>query len=192
MKLFVNRYFEQYEKEKVPRKNGKGTRIQFKYVGDFYRLAISDRRWKALKVIYPAIAAVFLGLYIYLALRPVSSNYSEYVGLFVILMVFPVYFLIYGIVCFIAAKRDMTIREYRESVRRVFWGSMAACILNAGVVIAQLVFFSSRDESVDTIQTLGFSVCFILMLGIFLLALTSRSYVLIENPNKPKKPKKGA
>ncbi len=182
MKKSVNRYFQDYEKEQVPKKNGKGTKTVFKYVGDYYRLNISDGRWKTRKWVFPVLFLLFAAVYIPLALRDVPSNYVWYVGLPTVAMVFPAYFIIYGIVSYIVYKRDLTLREYRESVERLLYGSGAALALNLWIVVGEIIFLIT-SKSGEYVQLAGFALCLAVMALIFWLIYRSRKYTLIENPN---------
>lgn len=180
MKRIVYRYFEQYKRELVPRKNGKGSKIVFRYIGDYYRLTIHDKEWIVLKWVFLVLFAVYIAVYEFLALRNTASNYELYISIPIILMVFPAYFLGYGVIANFFAKREMTLRSYRESIRRIYFGSLASLCLN-GVIFILECLFANYSGNLDSLQLCGFGFCLLLMLCIFLLIFRAREFVLTPN-----------
>jgi len=185
VRFFVNRYYEKYEKRKTDGKNGKRQKTEIVYVGEYYRKAIGDGRWKVLKAIYPVLFLLFCAVYIFAVTRKTGSSYSKYVALTAICAVIPAYFVLTGIVYSIVAKREMTLRNYRLSVLRVKYGSIALTAFMALTTAFEIVFiYLNEADTMEWFALAGYVGCTVLSGAVFVLEWRTRAVEIIQPANK--------
>jgi hypothetical protein len=135
-------FFAGYAEYRVPRKNGRGTRIERIYVAPYYEQDVSDARWMQYKVVYLSLYAAAVLSYLTGALNPDAiGNRTVWAAIPGLLSAFALFIELTLLVETITRKRKMTIGEYQSGpVRLDYWSAIAAALLvvtaAAGIVCA--------------------------------------------------------
>lgn len=119
MKGFYGRYFEGYEEYRVMKGSQGKVRREFRYVGDYYRHALSRRLWVELKMLYALLTAGSAALYLHASTMRVVSNQQFYVAFFQSLAVIGNIWYIWVLANYLAAPRDMKIYEFKSTSRQL-------------------------------------------------------------------------
>ena len=159
------KFFEDYEEIRVPKENGRGTRIKRIYTGDYYRKDSTDENWYAMKAVYFLAAVVTAILFVAAAFPGSGANKVWYVTIPQAASV-ACYFFFFRILCsYIAAPRNMTISEWKRGCRalkkalKVLVGCVlvtAACTL--GYYLSHGAEFSGK--------ILGYFMAYLLCAGV--------------------------
>ncbi len=123
-----HRYFENYTEKKVPRKNGKGTRIVRVYTGEYYKHEMPDDEWKKLKIVYGlsyllAVAALILGMS-----RNALSNYTKFMALLGMIAILMSGWILFVLLSYLPAGRKLTIGEFKATNKPLITASLAGAI----------------------------------------------------------------
>lgn len=130
-----HRHFQGYAEQRVPRKNGKGTRIERVYVADYCRYDETDAVWRWKKLLYAILFILAAGSVILAGSRPAAVNRIPAVGIAQILSFLPLIWLAYHLILQVTAPRRMTIGE-RDSVTS---GFQKAALISGAVLLAVAV-----------------------------------------------------
>ena len=111
------KFFEHYEEIRVPKENGRGTRIKRIYTGDYYRKDSSDKNWYVMKVVYLLAAVVTVALFVMASFPGNGANKVWYVTVPQAASV-ACFFVFFRVLCsYIAAPRNMTISEWKRGCK---------------------------------------------------------------------------
>lgn len=134
-----HQYFEDFAEKEVELKNGK-RHIERVYVGNYYRIPYSDRKWVCQKAIFVILYAMSVFFLIHAGLQNLSMNYVStgkysiipqvvsFVSLFLFLI--PLFYRV-------TAPRAMMIRIFRDSSERLKRNAVVtACILSVTVTFS--------------------------------------------------------
>ena len=184
---YYHKFFEGYSEVQVPRKNGKGMRIERRYVGSYYRRDCSDSAWTGSKILYAGIFAVSSVLYLTAAGEMPGGMSALYVvapELVTVLLLVAGFMYMGRCLC---AGRKMKIYEYKSSyavLPKICLGTMAAMAATAALsAIDTALHWSEYGASgleccaLELIAMLGFG-------GIWLLE-SQTQYITVPNSAKP-------
>lgn len=114
MKSLRDSFEENYSPVEVPCNNKRGFRIQYEYIGPWYRWGTDSALIKREKRAIGNACAVSLILFLAGALKNSALNYSRYVELFGLLSVVAYIFEVVGTVQFCAAKDKVTNMNFAD------------------------------------------------------------------------------
>ena len=182
-----HRFFEGYTEISVPAADGKGTRIQRIYTGNYYRQDLTPSQRLLLRALYVALFLGAVYLFVSSASLPLASNSTWYVALPQAVTVPFLFWILIAFSAYLPAGRDLTIDEHRRSsvaLQRATLGAAAGLGL---VALVTLVFMFLHLSG----QTLAELLCAAKYLAGGLLALSMNqtekkvTYLIIPSPNKP-------
>jgi hypothetical protein len=157
-----HKFFQGYAERRVPKANGKGTKIERIYVENYYRYAETDTAWRWKKLIYSLCYIMAATGVIAADTRTIAMNRIPAVGIIQILSYIPLTYLLYKLIIQVSAPRQMTIGE-RESASiglqkaAVFGGIYLLLITIASLLIKRLTFGSTEpmDWAVSGVKLAG-------------------------------------
>lgn len=138
-----HRHFQGYAEQRVPRENGKGTRIERVYIADYYRYAETDAVWRGKKLLYAVLFLAAAGAVILAGSRPAAVNRIPAVGVAQILSFLPMIWLLYQLVLQVTAPRRMTVGE-RDSASG---GFRKAAFVSGLYLMAVTVMMPAADRA---------------------------------------------
>lgn len=180
-----HRFFEGYSEFTAPKPDGKGTRIQRIYTGDYYRQDLTKAQRILLRVLY---VALFLGaayLFVSSAILPLASNSTWYVVLTQVASLPFLFWIVIAFVSYLPASRDMTIHEYRTSSLALQKATLGAAVSLGLAAVTTSVFALLNPSAGSAAQLL----CAVKYLAGGLLALSMNGvekkvgYLVIPSPN---------
>jgi hypothetical protein len=129
-------YFQGYSEHKIPKKNGKGYRIERIYTADYCKYQETDASWRLKKVLYlallvGAIAALILG-----GTSRSVINCTRFTGVAQILAWIPMAYLGYSMIAQLQASRLMTIGDYRAASTHLEGGALVTGSYLAAVCVS--------------------------------------------------------
>ena len=110
-----HRHFQGYAEQRIPRENGKGTRIERVYVADNYKYEETDATWRWKKMSYIVLFVLTAAVSVFADTRPVAINRLPAVGIVQILSFIPLTYLLYKLILQVFSPRQMTIGERDSS-----------------------------------------------------------------------------
>lgn len=162
-------YFRGYSEWKVPRKNGKGYRIERLYTADYHKYAETDLMWRGKKLYYLTAYLAAVGIYIIGASQASALNSTMPIGIAEVLSLLSLAYLGYSLVFQLLAKRHMTEGEYLSASIHLKWGALVSACLAAFVSVLMLILqcFTGFHWDINDISAFGSLlgtafVCFIL------------------------------
>jgi archaellum biogenesis protein FlaJ (TadC family) len=153
MKNYYHKYFEDFEEERVPNRDGKGTHIEHKYVGYYYRLGVKNAVKFALRTLYLLLGAVVIGCLLFASTRMAHYNTMPYSVVLQAITLLAILWFLWVLIYYILSPNDMTVYKYKSTALQMIkvckWLTVAF-LLNAILVIADMVIFqsTSREQSV--------------------------------------------
>jgi hypothetical protein len=135
-----HRFFEGYSEIAVPNPNGKGTRIQFIYTGNYYRQDLTQRQRILLRMLY---VVLFLGvtcLFVSSAILPLTSNSTWYVVLPEAVSVAFLFWILIVFLSYLPAELNMKIADYRSSSLSFIKATTGVTICLGITALATLIF----------------------------------------------------
>ena len=146
MKNYYHKYFEDYEEERVPNRDGKGTHIEHKYVGYYYRLGVKDAVKIALRAVYLLMGIIATGCLMVASTRVAHCNTIPCSVILQAITMLAVIWFIWVLVYYKFAPKNMTVYKYKSTALQMIkackWLA-AAFLLNAVLVIADMILFKS-------------------------------------------------
>jgi archaellum biogenesis protein FlaJ (TadC family) len=144
-----HRHFEGYSEITVPKRNGKGTRIQRIYTGNYFRQDLSERQRILIRVLYVALFLCIAFLYASSAIQPLTINSTWYVVLPQAASVPFLFWILVAFLSYLPAERDMKIADYRSSSLYLLKAAMGSVICLGITASATLVsiMLNPSDES---------------------------------------------
>lgn len=158
-----HRYFEGYSEQMVTDEKGR-KRIKRVYTGVYHRAEISDARLGWTKRTYFLILVLSALLFLYAVSRDVPSNQCWYVAVFQALAVLFFLWLLYSLICYATAGRNMTVNDFRSvaAVKRAASCKAGCELLTAAMSLVYLLVSAAQGEAVDVP---GECICMLLCLG---------------------------
>ena len=160
-----HKYFKGYaEREYIDEKGKK--RIERIYVSNTYRHSMTDKKWVLLKLLYAFMFVFGAAAYITITAQSIAASFTWYVQMLVAIGAFSLFILLYTLVNYITAKRNLTVHDYEESssdlkLRGVI--SAAACFLPAIGFIGYAIADKSTSGLVTAAELLIPSAVFAAM-----------------------------
>lgn len=129
-------YFEGYEIKTVT-KNGKIKKVYGEYKGKYYSLGMDAAVFKRFRIQYFSLFILYLALYLFISLWPTYAA-STWPGMFNLLNLIPVLYLIIGSGYFLMAKPEMTVRTVYSSVKAIVRSLYVVLILSILAFISDI------------------------------------------------------
>ena len=167
-----HRHFQGYAEQRVPRENGKGTRIERIYVADYYRYEETDAAWLWKKFCYIILFVLMAVVSVLADTRPVAINRLPAVGIVQILSFIPLTYLLYKLILQVSSPRQMTIGERDSSAT----GFMKASLIYGSVIL--VIAIAMPVEKWIVFQTIELSDWALIGLKLFSSALTFLLYFM--------------
>lgn len=148
-------HFEGYSEVAVPRRDGKGTRIERIYTGDYFRQDLTGRQRIWIRLLYVALFLWAVALCVSNAILPLASNSTWYVTLPQAVSIAFLSWIIIAFYSYLPAKQDMTVAEYRSSslsLLKATWGSAISLGL---IAVANLLFIALNLSNEPLRELLG-------------------------------------
>lgn len=144
---FYHRYFEGYTEAKVQGKNGR-KKIMRVYTGQYYSQNLSDRKWKENKIFFLFLYLTAVVLFIFFAAINKDNNKIWFTELSETLVFLAFFWMLYVILNYLAAPRNMTINQYRSSSVMLIKSGKVATIAAWFAAVMQIVYVC-LPESTD-------------------------------------------
>jgi hypothetical protein len=182
-----HRFFEGYSETTVPKPNGKGTRIQRIYTGNYYRQDLTKGQRILLRGLYIVLFLCIAYLFGSSAMLPLASNSTWYVVLAQVVSIPFLFWILIAFSSYLPAERDMTIADYRSSSLSLQKAVLGAAI-NLGIAALVTLVFMLLNLSNEPLPEL---LCAVKYLAAGLLALFMNrvekkiNYLIIPSQNKP-------
>ena len=182
-----HRHFEGYSEIAVPKRNGKGTRIQRIYTGNYFRQDLTERQRVLIRVLYVAFFLCVAFLYTSSAILPLTINSTWYVVLPEAVSLIFLFWILIAFFSYLPAERDMTIESYRSSSRYLLKATMGSAICLGITALTTLVFIilNPSDESLRELLCAGqYIVAGLIALAMYRIE-RKVSYLTIPNQHLP-------
>jgi len=150
-----HRHFEGYSEITVPKRNGKGTRIQRIYTGNYFRQDLTERQRILIRVLYVALFLCIAYLYTSSAVLPLTINSTWYVVLPQAVSLPFLFWILIAFFSYLPAERDMTIEGYRSSSLSLLKATMGCTICLGITALATLIFIVLNPSD----ELLGVLLC---------------------------------
>jgi len=181
--ISYHNHFEGYAEYYVPKKNGKGKKIQHVYVGEYYSQDLTRLRWVLLRFLY---AVLFLGgasAGIWGACIPVESNRIWYVNLPEALVLPCMFWTFLTFIAYLGAVQEMKKGTYRFAIQGIRIGALltSVCLLLSAIATAAFTFL--HQNKYDSQELLSMGLLFAAALVMFAIYLIERQipYKVREN-----------
>lgn len=120
MKPWSKKYFADYEERAIPGGAGKKELV---YNGNTWQIQFPPEKLKKRKILFIAMAAVCIALFVAITLQNVESNREGAIASISIATVIPMFVLVYGCLYSLTQKETMTKMQHMESVMLIRFGS---------------------------------------------------------------------
>jgi hypothetical protein len=150
-----HKFFEGYSEVRVPRSNGKGTRIKRIYTGEYYRQDLSPRNRVLIRLLYVVFFLCASLLFVSGAIESYDGNSTWYVNLPEAACVFFLFWILMAFIEYLPAAQDMTISEYRSSSLSLLKATMGAAACLGVTAFATLLFLMVNSYNGLTPGILG-------------------------------------
>lgn len=150
-----HRYFEGYSEITVPKSNGKGTRIQRIYTGNYYRQELSKGQRIVLRILYIALFLGIAYLFVSSAILPLASNTTWYVVLPQAASIPVIFWIAIALFSYLPARRDMTIHEFRSSSLSLQKAALGSAVSLGITSITALIFMILEQSN----ESFGILLC---------------------------------
>jgi len=182
-----HRHFEGYSEITVPKRNGKGTRIQRIYTGNYFRQDLTERQRILIRVLYVAFFLCVAFLYTSSAILPLTINSTWYVVLPEAVSLIFLFWILIAFFSYLPAERDMTIEGYRSSSLSLLKATMG-CTICLGITTLATLIFIVLNPSDGLLGVLLCSVKFFVG-GLITLGMNwierKAKYLMIPSPYHP-------
>ncbi|MDO5422877.1 MAG: hypothetical protein Q4F41_04020 [Eubacteriales bacterium] len=172
MKRYYHKYFEGYEEEKVPAKNGKGTRIAHTYVSYYFRQGVNEWVRIALRILYLAMSLAAFGCLLYAATSYAHCNQTPWMVVAQALTLLAFLWFAWVLAYYVCAPKEMTIYKYKSTALQMLkvckWLT-AAFLLDAAGVAADLLLFGGASEKEELLCLGSYLLGGLLILGLGLI-----------------------
>ena len=148
MGRYYQKYFEDYEENRVPNKWGNGTHLQYTYKGFYYRQELNKRMQIALRICYGMLFLLELHFFAKAGTGIISCNANPVMALLQSLSMLCYVWLGWILFFYVSAPRDMTIYKYRSTALQLLKAQKLSVGLSIGMLLAAAVL---------TIASNGFS-----------------------------------
>jgi hypothetical protein len=181
-----HRFFEGYSEITVPKSNGKGTRIERIYTGNYYRQDLTKRQRILIRMLYVGLFLIASILYTSSAIQPLMINSTWYVVLSEAGSLVFLFWILIAFISYLPAAENMTIEDYRSSSlslkKATFGGSI--CL---GITVLTMLVFIILNPSLE-LQKVLFCLAKYLMGGLVILSMNriewKVNYLIIPSQNK--------
>lgn len=163
MKRAFDKYFENYVEKKEPRKNGRGSIRTFEYVGEYYRLDALDAEWNRDRYMRLILMLTLCFAWLFNVSNASGTNYTIYCGPPAMFSMLLSVYLFTGVISGLRVPRDMTLREYRSSVKRVQYMGLTVMIgfliTTAACIYYLVADWDGSGLSIEIITVLVYLIC---------------------------------
>lgn len=190
------RHFEDYTEKIVPKENGRGTKVELCYIGDYYQQEGSLLHIIIRRAGYLFLFALAAGIFICSAVTDRPGGQIWYLILTQAAVLLSLNWLLYSLLCYTLSRRKMTIGSYKSGSRGVLRASRLCTVCIALALIFRIIYqllsaggrYLHTDTAAETSEKpelvlfslLGYAVSGILTAVIYLLE-TKTGYIKIPN-----------
>lgn len=128
-----------------------GRRRKLVYEGEYYSLGRDAPRLPALKLAFTGLTLAETAAYVLTSALAEPGAARIFVGA-CILVIIPLMYLLIGTGCLWAAKDPMTYRDYRGSILRIRWTSIAIAALNAIGAVGEIIRLIAPGQTPVTVS----------------------------------------
>jgi archaellum biogenesis protein FlaJ (TadC family) len=182
-----HRFFEGYSEVTVPKAEGKGTRIERIYTGDYYRQDLTNLQRILIRLLYVTLFLCAAYLYISSAIVPLAINSTWYLVLPQAVSLPFLFWIIIAFFYYLPAKRDMVIADYRRSSLSLQKATRGAAIALGITALATLIYIG-LNPSEGSLRVLLFTIKYSVA-GLITLAMSmierKVKYLIIPSQHRP-------
>ncbi len=162
-------FFEGYEAELRPGRNGKEKRVLV-YRGEWYGLGMEPKKYRRFKLAVLGLMLALTAIYFIISFFPAAGGMTTWVGAPCLLALVPLMFMWIGLVNLLTAKEKWELRVLYAGYRRLKRWSIVLLVLMAVTLAAEAVFMiRTGPAGPETPYFLGALACLLCGAGIFLL-----------------------
>ncbi len=164
-----HREFEGYTEYRVPKKNGRGYRIQREYTGKTYCPDLTETQHLVRKILYTVSFLIAIGCFMLASTADIGSNYSKPVVFFEVCAIIFLFWDGISLFNYLTVKGAYKIPEYKRGCRnlKIALGGTGISLLCSGIASVLYGFIAGWYGSVWEI--IGYFIGGALMLGAFIL-----------------------
>lgn len=178
-----HRHFQGWAERKVPREDGKGTRIERVYVADYSRYEESDAAWKSKKLILLVLFLLTAALSVLADTREALVNHIPAIGIAQILSFLPMIYFLYRLILQLAAPRNMTIGQRDGAVNAFRKASLLYAAVLSALTVAMPIAAIFTMKSITGADWMATGLKLLSAAAAFLLFFTEKRRKLIRVPN---------
>lgn len=180
--LLSKKYFQDYEIKESAGENGERKR-KLIYIGDTYSANMSEKDWRRKKVVSAVLALCCTALFLLANLQSTQSNIEGILPAFGVIVVIPLFGLVYGCVCGLWKKRVMRRSEHAEHSMMIKFGGFFAAALGLFNFVWHGIFLFRRalpeNEGAEAAVTILWLIFTVIAAGLWVLEL--RTEYIVRN-----------
>ncbi len=143
-------YFEGFDKiVHIDPMTGK-RKTEYRYTGTYYRMDLDDSGRRAFKLKSLIISAIYILVYLYASFLNTAASKTFYVGMFCLLMLIPILFLIGALYESISAKEYMIARKFKQGFRRLRTVALVLLVLSGWQIIGEGIYMVLHIHKMET------------------------------------------
>jgi hypothetical protein len=185
MKRVGSRFFDGYQAELVPGKDGKGHRRSLVYCGEWRGVAGGQKTLNRVKLLCASVTAGLIAAYFYIGLNPSAGGMDRYVAAPGIVALVPMIFLVIGVVNLLISKEKWERRVYYSGYRRIRNSTVCLLIFISLSFVAECVYIALHPDEFAGEFKYAAGLVFCIACACALLAI-QRKYpvVIVEGPRQ--------
>ena len=152
MKNYYHKYFEDYEEERVPNRDGKGTHIEHKYVGYYYRLGVKRITRIALRLLYLVLGCLAAACLLFGAARMAHCNTLPVMVILQAVTLLLLIWFVWVLLYYIFVPENMTSYKYKSTALQMLkvckWLSVVFFLDAASVLADILINKNTAQEQI--------------------------------------------
>lgn len=172
MKSYYHKYFEGYEEDKVLNRNGRGTHIEYTYVGYYFRQGIKNFSRILLRMLYVLMSVAAVGSLIFSSTRLVHCNQTPYMVALQALTLLTFIWFFWVMLSYVFAPKEMTVYKYKSTALQLLkvckWLT-AAFLLDAAAAAADMLLSAGGFQKEQTLCLSAYVLGSMMILGIYII-----------------------
>lgn len=152
MKGYYHKYFEGYKEDRVQNKNGRGTHIEYRYVGYYFRQGLRDSLRILLRILYVLLGMASLGSLLFASTYQAHCNQTPYMAVLQAVTMLAFVWFFWVLVFYVCAPREMTVYKYKSTALQLLkvckWLTAALILDAAGAAIDIMLSGMERGQMI--------------------------------------------
>lgn len=178
-----HKHFEGYVEYYIPKKNGKGRKLQHVYIGEYYHQELTLLQRRLLCFIYIMLFIGGVSACLWGGSISVESNQVWYVNLPEALALPCIFWTFLALLTYLKATRTMKKGSYQFAVRGIRMGTLCSCLCMMFSMLASVVYAFLHGNYYDPQALFSIGLLFASGVEMLTMHLIERriTYTLVEN-----------